>query len=205
MLAADELEPQPVPEPVNAVRRAVVNVRHVRRVRRVRYDWLGVRIGGPGASMKGQWPTVLLAAVVVFACFFVIGRLGSASTTHGEQSSAVRAFSRRAAIPGGLRGDSPIAGSVPSAIAPRPARSAVARAAAANNEASAARPQPLAENASRSSAPSLTTQAPVVQPVKASAPVAASPEHGSSSGQPSSSGGGAHPSSPSRGSFDSSE
>ena len=77
---------------MNTVRRAVVNAR---------YDWLGgVRIGGPGASMKGQWPTLLVAAAVVFACFFVVGRLGSASSPHGETSSALRAFSGHAAIPG---------------------------------------------------------------------------------------------------------
>jgi hypothetical protein len=190
-------------EPVNAVRRAVINVRHVRHTR---YEWLGVRIGGPGASMKGQWPTLLAAVVVVFACFFVIGRLGSASPSHGEPSSALRAFSGRAAIPGGLRGDSPIAGTVPSAIAPRPVRRASTPAASANSEASTALPQPLAENASRSSAQSPTVQAaPVLQPapIKASSP-AASPQHGSSAGQPSSSGGGTHPSS-GGGSFDSSE
>lgn len=199
---------------MNAVRRAVVNVRHVRRVRlrhvrHVRHDWLDVRIGGPSASMKGQWPTLLAAAALVFGCFFAIGRFSSASTSHDEPSSALRAFSGRAAIPGGLRGNSPIAGSVPSAIAPRPARSAVAPAGSAGSNAStAAQPQPLAENASRASAPSSTTQAaPVIQPVpiKASTPVAASPQHGSSSGQPSNSGGGAHPASPSGGSFDSSE
>jgi hypothetical protein len=192
-----------MPEPVNSVRRAVVNVRQVR------YDWLDLRIGGPGASMKGQWPTMLLAAVVVFGCFFAIGRIGSASTAHGEPSSALRAFSGRAAIPGGLRGDSPIAGSVPSAIAPRPVRSAGVPAALATSGTSTARPQSLAENASRSAAvPRPTAQAtPVVQPapINASPPVAASPQHGSSSSQPSSSGGGAHPASPSGGSFDSSE
>jgi hypothetical protein len=184
---------------VSAVRRAVVNMR---------YESLGVRIGGPGASMKGQWPMVLLAAVVVFACFFAIGRLGSAGTSHSESSAALRAFSGRAAIPGGLRGDSPIAGSVPSAIAPQPARSAAAPAASASGEASTAtQPQPLAENARTSSPGSTTQAAPVLEsaPVKTSTPVAPSPQHGSSSGQPSSSGGGAHPSAPTGGSFDSSE
>jgi hypothetical protein len=185
---------------MSAVRRAFLDVRHER---------LAVRVGGPDASMKGQWPTLLLASVVVFACFFAIGRLGTGGTSHGEPSSALRAFSSRAAIPGGLRGDSPIAGSVPSAIAPRPVRSAASTAHSASSETSAAaQQQPLAENASGASTPSSSTRvAPVVQPapVKASAPVAASPQPSSSAGQPSSSGGGAHRSSPSGGSFDSSE
>jgi hypothetical protein len=186
---------------MSTVRRALFNAR---------YDRFAVRIGGPDASMKGQWPTLLLASVVVFAGFFAIGRLGTSGTSHGEPSSALRAFSGRAAIPGGLRGDSPIAGSVPSAIAPRPARSAASSGHSASSEASAAaKPQPLAENASGASTPSPSTQvAPVVQPapVKASTPVAASPQPSSSASQPSSSGGGgAHPSTPSGGSFDSSE
>ncbi|HXP36638.1 MAG TPA: hypothetical protein VN817_02625 [Solirubrobacteraceae bacterium] len=186
---------------MSAVRRALLNAR---------YDRFAVRIGGPDASMKGQWPTLLLASVVVFACFFAIGRIGTGGTSPGEPSSALRAFSSRAAIPGGLRGDSPIAGSVPSAIAPRPARSAASTGHSASSEASAAaqQQQPLAENASGASTPSPSTQvAPVVQPapVKTSAPVAASPQPSSSAGPPSSSGGGAHPSSPSGGSFDSSE
>lgn len=186
-------------EPVSTVRRTLRNARHER---------LAVRIGGPDASMQGQWPTLLVAAVVVFACFFAIGRLGAGGASHGEPSSALRAFSGRAAIPGGLRGDSPISGSVPSAIAPRPARSAVSPAGSASSEASAAaQSQPLAGNTSGTSTPSSSTQPAPVQPapVKASAPVAASPQPSSSSGRPSSSGGGAHPSSPSGGSFDSSE
>ena len=66
-------------ESVSAIRRAVVNMRFS-----MRHEWLGVRIGGPGASMKGQWPTLLVAVAVVFACFFALGRLGSASTSHGD-------------------------------------------------------------------------------------------------------------------------
>jgi hypothetical protein len=184
---------------VSTVRRALHDAR---------YERLAVRIGGPDASMKGQWPTLLLAAVVVFACFFAIGRLGASGPSHGEPSAALRAFSGRAAIPGALRGDSPISGSVPSAIAPKPAGSAAAPSASASGQASNAQSQSLAEDASRASVPSTSTQAaPVIQPapVKASAPVTTSPEPSSSAGRPSSSGGGAHPSSPSGGSFDSSE
>jgi hypothetical protein len=178
---------------MNTVRRAVVNAR---------YDWLGgVRIGGPGASMKGQWPTLLVAAAVVFACFFVVGRLGSASSPHGETSSALRAFSGHAAIPGGLRGDSPIAGSVPSAIGARPSPVVAPAAVAASGRSRAGTPaQPLAGSATQAVAPSVTQAAPVVKAVPVQAP-APSAQHSGASSQ----GGTAHQPSSSSGSFDSSE
>jgi len=182
---------------VNTVRRAVETAR---------YDWFSVRVGGPGASMKGQWPTVLIAAVLVFGCFFAIGRLASASAPHGEASSALRAFSRQAAIPGALNGKSPIAGSVPSAIAARSSVGVPVQAVPANGESRALTPaQPLADNASQTLAPSAQTQTtPAVESglVKTSAPSAAP---GDSSGKPSGSGGAAHQPSSRGGSFDSSE
>jgi hypothetical protein len=181
---------------MNTVRRAVVNVR---------YEWLGVRIGGPGASVKGQWPALLAAALVVFACFFAIGRLSLPSAPRGETSSALRAFSKDAAIPGGLHGESPIAGTVPDAIAAQPSRSAVApNASTPVGSSTTAVTQPLAENASRTLAPSVTTQAPPsVEPTPA--PAGPSPKHSASAPRPTSPSGGAH-SSPSRsGSFDNSE
>jgi hypothetical protein len=84
----------------------------------VRYDWLGVRIGGPGASMRGLWPVLILALLVVFGCFFAIGRLfaGGGSPLEGSSAAPVQ----RAAIPRGLAGGSPIAGEVPSSIAEPP-------------------------------------------------------------------------------------
>jgi hypothetical protein len=182
---------------VNTVRRAVETAR---------YDWLSVRVGGPGASMRGQWPTVLIAAVLVFGCFFAIGRLGSASPPRGEASSALRAFSRQAAIPGALNGKSPIAGSVPSEIAARPSLGVPVQAAPANGESRPLIPaQPLAGNASQTLAPSVQTQTtPAVEtaPIKTSAPSAA---RGGSSGKPSGSGSAAHRPSSRGGSFDSSE
>jgi uncharacterized membrane protein YgcG len=89
----------------------------------VRYDWLGVRIGGPGASMRGQWPVLIVAALVVFGCFFAVGRLLAGESSPREGSSAAPVS--RAVIPGQLQGGSPIA-AVPSSIAepppqPRPA------------------------------------------------------------------------------------
>jgi hypothetical protein len=188
-----------VPELVSSVRRAAGIVR---------YEWLGVRIGGHGASMKGQWPTLLVTAALVFGCFFAIGRLGSGGASRHEASSSLGAFSSSAAIPGELRGGSPIAGSVPSAIATQPSgANASAQAASAARASSAATPaQPLAEGASRTLAPTATTPAVVpVQPATTEAPAPASPKHSSASVQPSSSAGGSHPSPSSGGSFDSSE
>jgi hypothetical protein len=182
---------------VNTVRRAVETAR---------YDWFSVRVGGPGASMRGQWPTVLIAAVLVFGCFFAIGRVGRASAPHGEASSALRAFSRQAAIPGALNGKSPIAGSVPSEIAGRPSLAVPVQAAPANGESrTLTSVQPFADNASHTLAPSVQTQTtPAVEsaPVKTSAPSAA---RGGSSGKPTGSGGAAHQPSSHGGSFDSSE
>jgi uncharacterized membrane protein YgcG len=88
----------------------------------VRYDWLGVRIGGPGASMRGLWPVLIVAIVVVFGCFFAAGRLSAGSGSPRQGSSAAPVA--RAAVPGKLRGGTPIPAEVPSAIAEPPRRSA---------------------------------------------------------------------------------
>lgn len=89
----------------------------------VRYDWLGVRIGGPGASMRGLWPVLIVAMIVVFGCFFAIGRVFADASTPTENSAAPV---KHAAIPGGLNGGSPVAGQVPSSIStPPPPRKTV--------------------------------------------------------------------------------
>jgi hypothetical protein len=195
--AADQLEPEPVSDPVSAVRRAIVIVR---------YEWLDVRIGGQYASMNGLWPTLLVTAAVVFGCFFVIGRRGSEITSGHEPSSALGA-SPRAAIPGGLRGGSPIPGSLPSRVVAQAASgSAPAQTAAVGGRSSAAiQARSPAEDASTTLA-SLPTPAAAVQTAPAEAPVSVtkSPDHSSASVQPSSSRGGSHSSS-SGGSFDRSE
>jgi len=90
----------------------------------VRYDWLGLRIGGPGASMRGLWPVLIVAILVVFGCFFAIGRLFVDGGSPAESSSAAPVA--HAAIPRQLRGGSPIAGAVPSAIAEPPPQRTVA-------------------------------------------------------------------------------
>jgi hypothetical protein len=88
----------------------------------VRYDWLGVRIGGPGASMSGSWPVLIVAILVVFGCFFAVGRLSGGSGSPKQGSSAAPVA--RAAVPGKLRGGTPIPAEVPSAIAEPPRRRA---------------------------------------------------------------------------------
>lgn len=86
----------------------------------VRYDWLGVRIGGSGASMEGLWPVLVVAVLIVFGCFFAIGRAFAGGAPPAEGSSAAPVA--RVAIPDGLKGGSPIAGQVPSAITAPPPR-----------------------------------------------------------------------------------
>jgi uncharacterized membrane protein YgcG len=88
----------------------------------VRYDWLGVRIGGPGASMHGSWPVLIVAVLVVFGCFFAVGRLSAGGGSPKQGSSAAPVA--RAAVPGKLRGGTPIPAEVPSAIAQPPRRTA---------------------------------------------------------------------------------
>lgn len=84
----------------------------------VRYERLGVRIGGPGATIEGHWPALIVSMIVVFACFFAIGRTGhSGSSSHGEAPSTLQAASGRAAIPAALAGGPPIEGAIPIAIA----------------------------------------------------------------------------------------
>lgn len=184
-----------MPELVSGVRRAIVIVR---------YEWLGVRIGGQHASMKGLWPTLLVTAAVVFGCFFVIGRRGSGLTSGHEPSSAQGALPR-AAIPGGLRGGSPIVGSLPSRVAKQASSSPPAQTATANGESSAAiSTRPLADASPTLASVSTPTAGAQTAPAEAPAPVAQSHEHSSASVQPSNSGGGSHSPS-SGGSFDRSE
>jgi uncharacterized membrane protein YgcG len=168
----------------------------------VRYDWLGVRIGGPGASMRGLWPVLIVALLVVFGCFFAIGRLfaGGGSPLEGSSAAPVA----RAAIPSALHGGSPIAGEVPNSIAqpPPPRRAAPSRAAEAPPASASSQAfsgEALGPEASSATQPE---SAPAVQqsPAQAPEPSRASSGAGASGGKASAggtSGGG--------GSFDSSE
>jgi hypothetical protein len=117
MSAPDEHEPELLPQSMSTPRNSLEVVR---------YDWLGVRIGGPGASMRGLWPVLIVAVVVVFGCFFAVGRLSAGGGSPKQGSSAAPVA--RAAVPGELRGGTPIPAKVPSAIAePPPSRPAPAR------------------------------------------------------------------------------
>jgi hypothetical protein len=116
--AVDERDPGPLSEPVSAVRNTL---------NAVRYDWLGVRIGGPGESMRGQWPVLLVAALLVFGCSFAIGHVFAARRGASSHEGSSAAPISRATIPAQLAGASPLA-AVPSSIAepppppPKPAR-----------------------------------------------------------------------------------
>ncbi len=160
----------------------------------VRYDWFGLRIGGRGASMRGLWPVLIVASVLIFGCFFVVGRMTAGGAPAAETSSSQRVA--HAAIPGGLHGGSPVAGGVPSAIVTPPVRRAPTQALAAETSAS----EPPAATTSSANAPSVPQ--PKSSPVPTPVPAQASPPPTKSSGsasKPSSSGG-----SGGGGSFDSS-
>ncbi len=176
----------------------------------VRYDWLGVRIGGSGASMRGLWPVLIIAILVVFGCFFAIGRLFAGGGSPAESSSAAPVA--RAAIPGELRGGSPIAGAVPSAISePPPQRRAVpTRGTEALRASAPSQSFAGATAGTETSSAGLPTQEPV--PTQASSPSPSSAGATGSRGGSSAGGGsaGAHGGSGgtpsgSGGSFDSSE
>jgi len=166
----------------------------------VRYDWLGVRIGGPGASMRGLWPVLIVALLVVFGCFFAIGRLfaGGGSPLEGSSAAPVA----HAAIPSGLQGGSPIAGKVPSSIVEpppqrraKPARGAEVLRATAPSQAFAG------ETAStETSSPTRLESAPAQAPEPSRASTGAG-----SSGKPSAARASGGAASGSGGSFDSSE
>jgi hypothetical protein len=89
-----------------------------------RLDRLAVRIGGPGASLRGQWPVLLVSLAAVFACFYALGRIvNTGGPARVAAPGALQAASVDAAIPHALSGGSPTAGAVPGAIAPAPAPS----------------------------------------------------------------------------------
>ena len=93
-----------------------------------RYRWLSVRIGGPDATLQGHWVVLSVSLLVVFACFFAVGRLGIGGGGRGSTSAAPSALvgpSGQAGDSRGLSGGSPIAGAVPVSIAVKPRRPAV--------------------------------------------------------------------------------
>jgi hypothetical protein len=166
----------------------------------VRYDWLGLRIGGPGESMRGQWPVLLVAALVVFGCSFAVGHLFAGGTASSPREGSPAAPVSRAAIPIGLAGTSPLA-PVPSSVAepppppPKPARRRGAQALRAG--------APTQASSGEAAVTEATPQAesePTPAPEAKSAPAPTSSGGGGSSGAKRS--GGSHSGG---GSFDSSE
>ncbi len=183
MSAPDEREPELLPQPMSTPRTSLDVVR---------YDWLGVRIGGPGASMRGLWPVLIVAILVVFGCFFAVGRLsaGGASPKQGSSAAPVA----RAAVPGELRGGTPIPAKVPSAIAepprpsPTPARSAEAVRATAPFAVGGGTTTTTTSAGSQTEAPPAQAAVPTQASTKTSR--GGAPSSGSSSSPGSSSGGG---------------
>lgn len=140
MPAADELQAERVSELVSAVRQTIDAFRYRR---------IGPTIGGPEATLRGQWVALSLSLLVVFACFFAIGRLTRSGAPSVGASAALEGSSPRAAIPDELSGESPAGGSVPVAVVAKPrARAQPARANAA---------RPLSIEATGASAAAATT------------------------------------------------
>ena len=114
---------------MSALRQAIDSVRYERlggrlsgRIGRLseRFD---VRIGGPDATIEGHWAALIVSMIVVFACFFAIGRaMHAGGSASGEAPSTRQAASDRPAIPAALEGAPPTEGAIPSAIATAAAR-----------------------------------------------------------------------------------
>jgi hypothetical protein len=135
---------------VNEVRETLYNLR---------YRWLDVRIGGPEASMNGQWFVLSVATIVVFASFFAIGRLGHGGGAAPPPAPSALLGSAQGAVPTQLSGESPIAGAVPVAIAVSPREQP-------------AEQQPAVESAQPAAIPaqSVTTEAARIEVLSASRP-----------------------------------
>jgi hypothetical protein len=198
VLAAGELETGGLPQRMTTVRHAMTTLR---------YRWFDVRIGGPAATMRGQWRVLVVAVVAIFACFFAIGRLSSPSRAVQASATATEAPSSHPAIPSGLSGGPTATGSVPAAIVPRPRPKP--RVTARPGQAA---PTPVVvtsfpAQASTPAAPSVSQQvAPTSAPTPAQAEATKPAAPTSSGGASEHSGGSASSSAPSgNGSFDSSE
>jgi hypothetical protein len=99
---------------MSALRQAIDNMR---------YERFGLRIGGPDATIEGYWVALIVSMIVVFACFFAIGRaMHPGGPSPGEAPSTRQAASGRPAIPAALEGGPPTEGAIPIAIATAAAR-----------------------------------------------------------------------------------
>jgi hypothetical protein len=114
---------------MSALRQAIDNVRYERlggrvseRIRRLG-DRFDVRIGGPEATIEGHWAALIVSMIVVFACFFAIGRaMHTGGSAPGEAPSTRPAAPGRAEIPAALAGAPPTEGTIPTAIVTAAAR-----------------------------------------------------------------------------------
>jgi hypothetical protein len=192
--AADELQAVRLPELVSTMRDAMTTLR---------YRWLDVRIGGPAATMRGQWRVLAIAVVLIFGCFFAIGRVSSSGGAAQLNATATEAPSSRPAIPNGLSGGPPTGGSVPSAIAPKPApvahRSSTARQSAPTPVVVSSLP---AQSAGTQASPSAAETTPAATPAPVQTPAPATKQAPQTTSGGGSSGGSAGSG---NGSFDSSE
>jgi hypothetical protein len=95
------------------------NVRHV--MNNVRYERRGTQIRGASARARGHWPELAASVVLVFVCFFVIGRtIHSGGASQAETPATLQAASVTASVPEALSDASPAGGPIPIALA-RPA------------------------------------------------------------------------------------
>jgi hypothetical protein len=93
---------------------AMRNLRDSVRYERLGLQRLGARIGGPGATIEGHWRTVIVSMILVFACFFAIGRASRVrDASHAAIPSTLQAASVRAGIPVGLAGGPLLGGAIP--------------------------------------------------------------------------------------------
>jgi hypothetical protein len=166
-----------------------------------RLDRMAVQIGGPGASLRGQWPLLLVSLAAVFACFYALGSIvDTGSSARVAAPGALPAASVDAAIPHALSGGSPTAGAVPGAIAPAPAPARAGK----PGQRAATLPQSTLTTITETPAPTPVPQSSAAAPQ--SARTEATLPSRSSSGSPSSGQRAAGKGTPSGGvSFDSSE
>jgi hypothetical protein len=165
---AGELDADRLPDVMIAVREALYDLR---------YRWLGVRIGGADATMRGQWLLLLVSLAIVFACFFGIGRFYHAGTASSAGAPPAQAGTSGSAIPGGLSGGSPIAGAVPVSIAVKPRAQPTAQPEGESQPPVATTPQALGGEASAGevAAPPVVAQQPETSPSPAPTQTATAP------------------------------
>lgn len=186
MSERDEPKADRLPDVMNGVREAIYNLRSQR---------LGVRIGGDDATLQGQWVLLSLSLLLVFACFFAIGRFraGGGAASPAAAPSALVGPAGQSGVPTGLSGGSPIAGAVPVAIAVKPRPRPAVQPLSSANLGTVTTGQSRTGETSRSESPAPESQsssepAPEPAPTKASAPSRRAGGSGSS-GQSSAKGG----------------